>query len=512
METFMNKIYCINMASQTFRKTFMAKQFEEYQLNNLVEFIEGVDINNQLVKDCVINRLCMPYVAALSQIAISYSHLKCWELIYSQKMSYGCIIEDDIRLYKDFLNIYQNAITYDIKQKMMTEPCILWLTGLSSIKKMNNSKEYEIKNNSTYQFVNIGAQYGNCMYVINYQLAKLLIDNFYPISMPSDDYVMKICNLYHVEKLSLLPIVAYDLSSHYYSSLWTEEDTKIKNNFARLSNSYATKHFITENNHLLNRRFKMHNSNLIIKSFCKKLLNNNDEIVPINYDLMPHFIITGNITSNMINTNSIICGAGIDHMDSIMIKPLCISLVRGPLTRKAFMEQNINCPKNYGDPFLITSLMYDKKYKIQNNKIGVYCIEKYKEKIIDHLGKSKKSSKLFNYINVDEDIFRLVDTIMNYRYILSTELFVVIICHSYKIPAIWLHSTHNNLPFMDYYKSIQLDDITSYNLISDLDNSLKTISYNIQVYPQPSYDIIKQLKTNIINSLTFIGDVKLIES
>jgi pyruvyltransferase len=90
------------------------------------------------------------------------------------------------------------------------------------------------------------------------------------------------------------------------------------------------------------------------------------------FGLIPreNYVSIGSIL-HFSDKNSIVWGAGFISKDSYCkVPPKKILAVRGPLTRKKLIEQNIECPKIYGDPALLLPIFYHPKIK-KKYEIGI---------------------------------------------------------------------------------------------------------------------------------------------
>lgn len=494
----MDKIYCINMESLPCRKNFMEHQFKNQNITNY-EFINAVRFDDKIVHNAIFDRQIIPHrLRTCSQIAISFSHFKCWENIFDKKVTFGCIVEDDIRFVPNFIDKFKNALTPDIYNIFLKQPMILCLTGLKSIKLIDNLS-------ATPTFVDIGCQYSNCMYVINHLFAKILIDNFLPITLPSDDYIIKMCKISNVKPLSLLPVIAYDLSSSYYNKLWTTDDAQQKQKFTRLS-IIAPLAIQLQKTELMNRKYKLVDGDPIIANICSHMFGTyKPAYVTAKFYKEPHFLITGNcIRSHTVNKNTIICGAGINSLDEHINKPMYISLIRGPITRNRLLQLGIFCRPSYGDPILLISRI------IKRNTSRVYKICIYgNEKINSFISNKIKNFGLKEILCIasSNTFSEIINAITKSEYVLTNYLPILIIAHSYGIKAIWYDIMSHNLSFLDYYGSLDINKITAFNIIYNLNFGKQHLLGLLNAFPQPIAKKIQSMQENIIASLPFIKDL-----
>lgn len=494
----MNGIYCINMASLPCRRDFMEQQFKSQNILNY-EFVNAVRFDDKQVLDAIFDRQVIPHrLRTCSQIAISFSHLKCWQYILDRKQCYGCIIEDDIRLVPSCFDKFKNALTFEISDKFLKQPMLLCLTGLKSIKMIDNLAE-------TPKFVDIGCQYSNCMYVINYQMAKILIDNFLPITMPSDDYIIKTCRHLGIKQLSLLPVIAYDLSSNYYNKLWTADDIAQKQKFTRLS-VIAPLSTQLQKNEFMNRKYKLPDGDSILTNFTNMLFGGHKaSYVTSKFYKEAHFLISGNsVRSHMVNNNSIICGAGVNNLEDYINKPMYISSVRGPITRNRLLELGIFCRPSYGDPLLLTSKII-KKNILKHFKLCIYGNAKVNAFITGRL--KSFGLKDFMCFTPESNFNEVINTITRSEYVLTNSLPILIMAHSYGIKGIWFDIGSHGLSFMDYYGSLDMHKISPFNLIYHTNLGKQHLLGLLNVFPQPHPKNIKKLQDNIIATLPFIHDL-----
>ena len=170
--------------------------------------------------------------------------------------------------------------------------------------------------------------------------------------------------------------------------------------------------------------------------------------------------------------------------------PKRIISVRGPLTRKAILEQGIECPDKCGDIACLLPLFYTPKIPSGKKKIT----------IIPHFRTLKTGCDLVNTIAAEHDcsilsIFQydkwtdIIDAIAGSSFVISESLHGLIVSETYNIPCVWVeflnHSPDMNImgkyykdwsfKFRDFFESIGKHNMQSVKLYEgyDFDEILK---------------------------------------
>jgi GR25 family glycosyltransferase involved in LPS biosynthesis len=217
------KLYCISLKNEVVRRELMMGQFKEQFSDNIYEIVDAHTCDTDIVKkSCEDIKKYKHCISAVSQVAISYSHVECLKKIYENKIVFGGIIEDDIRIMPNIQDRLKSYIDKnpEIINIMNTQPCVLHLACCPSSLDKSES------------FKNLNHQFGICFNIINHQLAKLLIDGFYPIQYAFDTYMHKFIKehkeTYNIYEFTALPLLAWDLSSPMYQKWWTREDVILR--------------------------------------------------------------------------------------------------------------------------------------------------------------------------------------------------------------------------------------------------------------------------------------------
>jgi pyruvyltransferase len=101
----------------------------------------------------------------------------------------------------------------------------------------------------------------------------------------------------------------------------------------------------------------------LTRVFFEKI-SNKEVTISKNRDQV-HYLSVGSIIGKS-TINSIIMGAGAMENYTEISDVKEVLWVRGPLTRNNLLRSNINCPENYGDPFILFPLIYNKsRYSIK---------------------------------------------------------------------------------------------------------------------------------------------------
>lgn len=179
---------------------------------------------------------------------------------------------------------------------------------------------------------------------------------------------------------------------------------------------------------------------------------------------------------------------------SVFQKPFKILSVRGPKTRSKLVSMGIHCPKMYGDPLLISPLVYNKEVKIEYD-IGIipHYIDKKTESFSSLKNNLSKKYKV-NYINImsGSNPEHFVNELKKCKYIISSTLHGVIFALAYGKKTIFTEFSNQvvgkGFKFYDFFESINVN----YNVLPfDDPNLLKNeIIINKQSLIKTGSDII----------------------
>lgn len=217
-----------------------------------------------------------------------------------------------------------------------------------------------------------------------------------------------------------------------------------------------------------------------------------------------HYMSIGSIIKYS-NKNTIIWGSGTitQNIDKIDYKK--VYCIRGPRTRNALLKYYTKeeIPEKYGDPALLTSLLYkpktDKKYKIG---IIPHIID-YKE--ISELFINRKDICVINLFikKTHKDIETVLDVIYSCEFILSSSLHGIILSNTYNVPVVRFKNNNlagDDIKFIDYFESVYSDNFiceTKFNINECIEN----FDDVEKIYIKPS--LIEKRQADLLNTCPF---------
>lgn len=239
---------------------------------------------------------------------------------------------------------------------------------------------------------------------------------------------------------------------------------------------------------------------MLFEQITKKRVVNSSKIINIFNRATYYFI--GSILDNLNKSNAIICGTGFQNQNAkILKKPSKIIAVRGPLSRKIFLKQNIDCPEIYCDPALLLPSVY----------MPCDIKKKYKVGIIPHYIDKEKYSKVeiishgltHCLIDIEDDWKKIIDDICSCEYILSSSLHGIIVAHAYNVPATRMILTDKiiggDFKFDDYSLSVSDKLLVKY-IIEDTIDLEKSVEYScLYNTKKTSQEFLKVIKGADIN-------------
>lgn len=494
-------IQCLTIKDCDTRQDLMTTQLNALNLDIGWSFTFGAHYDDPEVQQTYSHLLKNPRRPSVAAIALS--HVRCLQKIVDNKESFGMIMEDDIVLKSDFvsqLNTYFTNSPYVVKH-MQANPCVLFLTGITSKKPPHN------KNNKK-KFVDIGPQAGLPCYVINHQAAQLIIDNTFPILCAFDGFMIKFCKSQNIKTFSALPLLTYDLSSVFYKSYWTAKDKVMANKIKSLS---------------MHRSTIQHSFNIVSKD-CSAMLNY--IIRKKHKTTVKDHTVTSTDESDKIhfctdlaktNSRSVLLGAGISSVDQAVTKPIVTYFVRGPDTRDRLLALGYKCPNVFGHLLFLMESVCILPVK-PATRLGVLVTPAEYDLIIgknypDSIVKNMKLIKL--EATTDAEVVAFNKSVPDCKYILTSSLEGLVLAHSYGVPTGWITKEDNTDPdqetvmFHDYYKGVMsvtpakkydYDMCHSVLLTEDVVKSPEKV---VAMFPNFTPATLRKYRTSLIKELPF---------
>lgn len=173
-----------------------------------------------------------------------------------------------------------------------------------------------------------------------------------------------------------------------------------------------------------------------------------------------NYLVIGSLIEEFTTANSIIWGAGAIEGGSHVLrnKPYEVKAVRGHLTREFLLKNQVDCPEVYGDPALLTPLIYNREVS-----------KKYELGIIPHVSEiNHPDVKRLEQVGVKvirfdkyNDWHDVIDEIRSCRGIVSSSLHGLILSDAYSIPNAWISLNDDLLggyfKFHDYFSGVHRD-------------------------------------------------------
>jgi pyruvyltransferase len=185
----------------------------------------------------------------------------------------------------------------------------------------------------------------------------------------------------------------------------------------------------------------------------------------------------------------IVCGSGFIKSDMVPLPVHKIISVRGPLTRKKYLDAGMECPEQYGDLALLfryiipPPLTFSKKYKVG-------LIPHFVDKTLPIVQQAREKGWKIIDICQAETPRKFIEEIHECELILSSSLHGIILADSYGIPAYHTNLSNNviggEFKFCDYYSSVERD----YFHVS-IDELNKCVPYTVKFNFDAYYAYIK---------------------
>lgn len=186
-------IYIVSLKQDIKRREIISKKLKNLDLKfSFIDAVYGKELSNEILdsirsksKGKILDR---GFLASSGEVGCTLSHIKAYENILRNNLSWTCVLEDDVILderFKIFINTFRDSFM---------DPKNLYLLGGQNVfSEVNIIKSF--KNN-----IMIGGQkfsrtieseqfiYGACCYLISYDLAKKLVQLFESSFILADDW------------------------------------------------------------------------------------------------------------------------------------------------------------------------------------------------------------------------------------------------------------------------------------------------------------------------------------
>ena len=122
------------------------------------------------------------------EVAINYSHFKCWERFLRSKNKYCLVFEDDVHIYKRFRPKLIQTIKFLEENNIRFGILHLW-NGNWSKTKSKLKKVAKVSSDISLSRETIGYTAGGTCYLLTRDFAQYLMGHIFPIKSPVDIYI-----------------------------------------------------------------------------------------------------------------------------------------------------------------------------------------------------------------------------------------------------------------------------------------------------------------------------------
>ena len=233
----------------------------------------------------------------------------------------------------------------------------------------------------------------------------------------------------------------------------------------------------------------------ILKSLTRMPVSNYTDICSWGRKGKPDLLFIGSLVEDFTTPDTVIWGSGALYGGNrpLRNKPRKVYAVRGQLTRKYLLDNNVDCPEVYGDPALLCPLLYipslEKKYKIGM----IPHVDELNHNVVKSL--EEKGIHIIKLVGYD-DWHYVIDEICQCEIILSSSLHGLIIADAYGVPNVWVTISGKLLggtfKFFDYFSGVGRTTSSPFELTEDV--SMAELQIKCKDYSPITFDADKFIK------------------
>jgi len=191
-----------------------------------------------------------------------------------------------------------------------------------------------------------------------------------------------------------------------------------------------------------------------------------------------HIALVGSLLDTCPLSSTHVWGCGFAYESGHTYKPKSISAVRGMLSRKRYLDNDIECPEIYGDPALLLPNYYMNTEVQKKFRIGII------PHIEDYLSVLAAYSNLYDdvlIINLSNPVEDVIDQILSCEKTISSSLHGLIVSHAYEIPSRWVEFSDKvigaGFKFKDYFTTVDANESPiDLRMLPDISNLASEIS------------------------------------
>lgn len=167
----------------------------------------------------------------------------------------------------------------------------------------------------------------------------------------------------------------------------------------------------------------------------------------------------GSILQQRADDRMVVWGSGLIAPDREMkAPPASVHAVRGPLTRRALLQQGLECPRVFGDPALLYPRFHSPRRPARRYGLGIipHLVDR------DH-GEVRRfrDDAGARIIDVQRHPHAVIADVLSCRAIASSSLHGLIVAIAYGVPAVWVDFSGKvmggGFKFRDFFASIHAD-------------------------------------------------------